>query len=68
MESPPYDSPYRTPAGKKKFYTESQGLFLIRLAALQVKNLKDAQHFAECLVRHYPFDVDNVNATGSAFR
>ena len=69
FESPHYDSHYRIPAGKK-FYTESQGLLLIRQAALPyVKHLlKDAQLFAECLVRHYPFNVDNVNVTWSAFR
>ena len=53
LESPHSDSQYRIPADKN-CYTESQGLLFIRPAALpKVKNLRDAQLFAEYLVRHY---------------
>ena len=54
---------------KKKFYTESQGLFLIKTGSTSLSKIfKYAQHIAECLVRRYPFNVDNVNVVGCAFR
>ena len=61
FESPHYDSHDRIPAGKKILYRKS------RPVAYKPGISGMPDFFAECLVRHYPFNVDNVNATGSAF-